>query len=594
MKSTLTQVMGIVNVTPDSFSDGGKWASASAAIAHAHELAAQGATILDIGGESTRPGATPLAPAEEWERIEPVVRALAGEGFTLSIDTYHSETAQRAVDAGAKIINDVTGGLADPRMFEVVGRLGVPYILQHMRGTPDTMSSLAEYNDVAAEVFAELEARCALAIQAGVSPSNIILDPGFGFAKNGVQNWQLAVACRQLNEDSPYAWMVGVSRKRFLAEFAEDAPGRDDATAALSMFFALEGAWAVRVHSVPASAAAVKVAQRLKEQSYVASADRTVGTEVGAVPQSNVILNKSTSPCAHAHNHSCAAMGSNTVHICGVRVRAAHGVRPAEYANPQDFFTDVSVELATPASNDDLATTISYSEVAGDIQAAFASGHRGLIETLAEDIATRVLDRGALRVAVHIHKPHAPVRAEFSDVGVSIVREHPILQAGVIRQVVLSLGSNIGDGVKTLRWAIKKIKKLPVAIRALSSFYTTEPLLAEGQAPQNPYTNAVLIVTTAMAPRELLAALQEIEVRAGRVRNERWGARTLDIDVIDVEGLRSAAPELILPHPRAHERRFVLEPWAEVDPQARLGGVGITELLHTAQGECFRINTQAE
>lgn len=587
MKSTLTQVMGIVNVTPDSFSDGGKWASASAAIAHGHELIEQGATILDIGGESTRPGATPLSPREEWERIEPVVRALAGEGFTLSVDTYHSETAKRAVDAGAAIVNDVTGGLADPQMFEVVGRLGVPYILQHMRGTPDTMSSLATYRDVAADVFAELEARCALALEAGVSPSNIILDPGFGFAKNGAQNWELAVACRALNEGSPYTWMAGVSRKRFLAEFAEDAPGRDDATAALSMFFALEGAWAVRVHSVKASAAAVKAAQRLNEAGYCVPGDvqgtgaagaagaGAAGGDAGELSR-NVERKRNVMPME--------ALGANTVHIRGVRTRAAHGVRPAEYTNPQDFYTDVSVELPAAATGDDLATTLSYSDIAADVQKVFAGQHRGLIETLAEDVAERVLARGALRVAVHIHKPQAPIRADFQDAGVSILREHPILRSGTIRRVVVALGSNLGEREAHLRWAIKKIKKLPVFIQAISTFIETKPQLAPGQEPQGDYLNAVLTLTTAMAPLELLRAFQDIEVKAGRVRHERWGARSLDIDIIDVEDVRSAVPELILPHPRASERGFVLGPWAEIEPDASLAGVPLRQLLATVQG----------
>ena len=279
-----TRVMGIVNVTPDSFSDGGKWADPSSAIAHGRELIAQGADILDIGGESTRPGATLLSWQEEWERIGDVVETLAAE-IPVSVDTYHAQTARLAAERGAAIINDVTGGHGDPQMLEVAAeageKFGTAYILQHGRGHAQDMNSRASYQDVAEDVCVEVLESLQRALRAGLDPMRIILDPGFGFAKTSKQGWELAAKIDGFLELG-YPVLIGVSRKRFLAEFEARAGSvalggasasavtpsalhpRDAATAALTQYFAEKGAWAVRVHEVPGSRAAADVAARLQ------------------------------------------------------------------------------------------------------------------------------------------------------------------------------------------------------------------------------------------------------------------------------------------------------------------------------------------
>ncbi|AWE42989.1 dihydropteroate synthase [Actinobaculum sp. 352] len=257
--------MGILNVTPDSFSDGGAWMNVDDAISRGYELIRQGADIIDIGGESTRPGATPLSAQKEWDRIGAVVRALAQTETVVSVDTYHAHTARRAADAGASIINDVTGGAGDPSMFSAVAATGCTYIMQHMRGMPQSMDSMAEYDSVPEEVAAELAAAMERAISAGVRREQIILDPGFGFAKVAHQNWDLAAHMEAvLALGAPV--LVGVSRKRFLAEVTDggEPEDRDAATAALTSYFAQLGVWGVRVHDVAASRAAVLTEARLR------------------------------------------------------------------------------------------------------------------------------------------------------------------------------------------------------------------------------------------------------------------------------------------------------------------------------------------
>ncbi|MDD7465602.1 MAG: dihydropteroate synthase [Actinomycetaceae bacterium] len=264
------QVMGIVNVTPDSFSDGGLWSDADAAVAHGRELAEQGAGILDIGGESTRPGATMLAPHQEWERIRTVVTDLTHDPDVqaqLSVDTYHAATALRAVQAGASIVNDVTGGQGDPQMFATVADLGCEYILQHGRGNPQTMNSLEHYEQhVGIEVHEELLRQRDAAVAAGVKPERIILDPGLGFAKTGDHDWD-AIAGLELIMREGHRVLVGASRKRFIADVSKpigsSGPDRDVATAVISGLLSELGIWAVRVHNVAASVVAIRVHEQM-------------------------------------------------------------------------------------------------------------------------------------------------------------------------------------------------------------------------------------------------------------------------------------------------------------------------------------------
>ena len=271
-----TLLMGVLNVTPDSFSDGGRWADPEAAVAHARELIAQGADIIDIGGESTRPGAQRVDVDTEISRVLPVVRALLADGTDdgngsaiISVDTIHAATAEAAIDAGAHIINDVSGGLADPAMHDLIARTGVVYVCQHWRGDPETMDRLTDYpGGVVTGVEAELRERLSELDAAGVDRSQVVLDPGLGFAKTHAQSWELLAATARLIADLGQPLLVGSSRKRFLAQAAEDGATpvqRDAVTAATTALAATAGAWAVRVHEVPANRAAVRTASLWKE-----------------------------------------------------------------------------------------------------------------------------------------------------------------------------------------------------------------------------------------------------------------------------------------------------------------------------------------
>ncbi|TFC52699.1 MULTISPECIES: dihydropteroate synthase [unclassified Cryobacterium] len=261
----MTLVMGVLNVTPDSFSDGGRWASTDAAVRHAVDLHSSGADLIDVGGESTRPGADRVSPQVEQDRVLPVITELRRLGIMTSVDTLNSETAERAADAGVDIINDVSGGLADPGMAAVVARTGLTYIAMHWRGHARTMDTLAEYDDVVATVVAELTARVAVLEAAGVARSQIVVDPGLGFSKDAEQNWRVFA---RLDAFAPLGLpvMVGASRKRFLAGvLPEDATilDRDLPTAVLSVLAAQAGAWAVRVHDVAGTRAALNVLARV-------------------------------------------------------------------------------------------------------------------------------------------------------------------------------------------------------------------------------------------------------------------------------------------------------------------------------------------
>lgn len=266
-----TLIMGIVNITPDSFSDGGRWATTELAVAHGLQLLAQGADLLDIGGESTRPGARRVTPDEEMARVLPVIRELAGQGAAISVDTIHAATARAALEAGAVIINDVSGGLADPAMHALVAEAGAVYVCQHWRGDPETMDQLTDYpGGVVAGVEAELAQRLADLDAAGVSREQVVIDPGLGFAKTHAQSWELLSATDRLRRDLGLPVLIGASRKRFLAQaapqsVASDPLARDATTVATSALAAAAGAWAVRVHEVPANRDAVHAASLWKE-----------------------------------------------------------------------------------------------------------------------------------------------------------------------------------------------------------------------------------------------------------------------------------------------------------------------------------------
>jgi len=261
--------MGVVNVTPDSFSDGGQWYGTDTAIAHGLELAAQGADIVDVGGESTRPGAQRIDEDEELRRVGPVVTELVRAGLPVSIDTMRARVAEFALDAGAQLVNDVSGGLADPDMPRLVAAAGVSYVVVHWRGHSRDMYSRAVYADVVTEVRDELARRVDAVVAAGVDPGRVVLDPGLGFGKRAEHNWPLLSNLDELSTlaGTRYPVLVGASRKGFLGKLLAASDGtpapfaeRDEATVAVTALAAAAGAWCVRVHQVPANADAVRVA----------------------------------------------------------------------------------------------------------------------------------------------------------------------------------------------------------------------------------------------------------------------------------------------------------------------------------------------
>ncbi|SDH39300.1 dihydropteroate synthase [Agrococcus jejuensis] len=388
----MTRILGVLNVTPDSFSDGGRFEDAGAAIAHARRLRLQGADVVDVGGESTRPGATPVAVEAELARILPVVQALSSGGIAVSIDTMHADTARAAVEAGATIVNDVSGGLADARMASVVADLGVTYVLTHWRGHDLALGTT--YGDVVADVRDELSARVDAVVAAGIDPARIVLDPGLGFSKDADDNWRLIAGLDRI-VDLGLPVLVGASRKRFLgALLPADAPmdARDHGTAALSVLAAQAGAWGVRVHDV------VSTRRVLDVLDAVGAVERRPAPVVGV---------------------------ADRIELRGLEAFAHHGVFEHERRDGQRFVIDLDVEvdLATAARGDELARTVHYGELAEAVVAAVERDPVDLIETVAERVAAVALGfAAAQRVRVTVHKPSAPIAVPFGDVAVTIER----------------------------------------------------------------------------------------------------------------------------------------------------------------------------
>ena len=261
--------MGVLNVTPDSFSDGGEWLEPAAAINHGLDMLEEGADIIDVGGESTRPGASRPDVSEEFRRVMPVIRELVAAGACVSIDTMRAAIAEPAIAAGARLVNDVSGGKAEPGLLRLVAEAAIPYVCMHWRGHSEDMQNRARYTDVATDVIAELGAQVAAAQAAGIAADRLIVDPGFGFAKTGEHNWQLLQRFDELAALG-LPVLAGVSRKTFLGTLLADSQGvprppreRDDASAALTAVLAMHHIWGVRVHSVRANRDAIAVVSRL-------------------------------------------------------------------------------------------------------------------------------------------------------------------------------------------------------------------------------------------------------------------------------------------------------------------------------------------
>ena len=267
-----TLVMGVLNVTPDSFSDGGRFDDTEIAISHALQMIEDGADIIDIGGESTRPGSERISVQVELDRVLPVIAGLVDSGVAISIDTMRAEVARAAIEAGACMINDVSGGKSDPEMLSYVSTLTVPYILMHWRGPSNIMNTLTDYNNVAADVTAEISKQVDVAVAAGIARERIAIDPGIGFAKTVDQNWPILKHLDVL-EGLGLPILMGASRKKFLGELLakagvpRDSDERESATTAISTLMAARGLWAVRVHDVKPTRDAIAVVDRIAKTS---------------------------------------------------------------------------------------------------------------------------------------------------------------------------------------------------------------------------------------------------------------------------------------------------------------------------------------
>jgi len=383
-------VVGVLNVTPDSFSDGGRYLERDRAIEHGLQLRAHGADLVDVGGESTRPGAHRIDAGTEIARVVPVLAELSAQGVPCSIDTTRAAVAEAALEAGARVVNDVSGGQADPAMARLVASAGVPWVLMHWRGHSASMDRLAGYQDVVGEVRAELLARVDAAVLAGVDPAALVLDPGLGFAKTTAHNWALLRRLDVLIELG-FPLLVGASRKRFLGVLlagSDGVPrahdGRETATAAVSALVAAAGGWGVRVHDVRGSLDAVAVATAWQLDTR-----------------------------------------ADCIRLTGLRVFGRHGVASHERRDGQEFVVDVTVwlDLARAAVTDDLADTLDYAALATRAAAVVGGEPCGLIETLAARIVDDVLrDERAHAAEVTVHKPAAPIPLDFADVAVTVRR----------------------------------------------------------------------------------------------------------------------------------------------------------------------------
>jgi dihydropteroate synthase len=392
--------MGVVNVTPDSFSDGGEWFGAEAGVRHGLELRAQGADIVDVGGESTRPGAQRITADEELRRVGPVIGGLAAAGVPVSVDTMRAEVAERALETGARLVNDVSGGLADPQMPRLVASARVPYVVMHWRGHSHSMDSRAVYQDVVAEVSEELCRRVEVVTQAGVDPAMIVLDPGLGFAKRPEHNWALLTHLDEVSSlggrARPFPVLIGASRR----------PGR---------------------HAPPVR----RVGRRHRVGDRPGRRGRGVVRPGAPRPGQRGRGAGGRGVAPGPGRPGCPAggrMSLDQIALRGLRVHGYHGVLDSERRDGQEFLVDAVLWLdtAAAAASDDLTLTVDYAALADRLAAIVAGPPVRLIETLAQRLADAAL-AGPLvcEAEITVHKPHAPVGHAFGDVAVTIRRPRP-------------------------------------------------------------------------------------------------------------------------------------------------------------------------
>ena len=552
-------VMGVLNVTPDSFSDGGRYADLDAAVAHAVELREDGADLIDVGGESTRPGRGRVDAATEAARVLPVIRELAAAGVPMSIDTTRAAVAEAALAAGAAMVNDVSGGLADPDMAARGRRApAAPGCSCTGAGTAAEMQQLATYADVVKEVRDELRRRVDAAIAAGVAPERIILDPGLGFAKRPEHNWRLSAHLDEII--APGLPGAGRRQPQVVPGRAAGRPGR---------------------HAPPD-----------RRAGGGDGGDQRAGRPGRRLGRAGPRVRATVTRCGCWPRRRGGAMSADTIRLTGLRARGHHGVFDFERAQGQDFVVDVVLEL-------DLAPAGRHRRRRGHRPLRRAGGgpgrdrHRraGEPHRDARRPARRRLPGRSAGRRGHRHRAQAagpdPARLRRRERDAAPPPTRRADDPGTVRvtRAVLSLGSNLGDRAGHLRQAVRQLGD---AVLVVSGVYETPPW---GDPDQPAYLNAVVLVAGAEdADGWLRPGRRRWSGRpaGSATRARRFGPRTLDVDVIAVwtddgePDLSATDAELTLPHPRAHLRAFVLRPWLDIAPYAQLPGHGwLADLMRT-------------
>ena len=514
-----TYIMGILNVTPDSFSDGGRYDGLDRAIEHAKQMIQEGVDIIDVGGESTRPGHVQITDEEEIARVVPVIRKLKEEfDIPVSIDTYKSAVAAAAIEAGADLVNDIWGLKYDSKMAGLIAKTGVACCLMHNRENTDYQNFLADFMD-------DMKECVKIAKDAGIADDRIILDPGVGFGKTYEMNLEI-IDKLEIMKELGYPVLLGTSRKSVIG-LTLDLPveEREEGTMVTTVYGVQNGCAFVRVHDVEKNQRAIRMTRALMRED--------------------------------------------------LEVFANHGVFPEENTLGQKFvvsavlFTDTRMAGRT----DDLTASIHYGEVSAFITEFLQKNTYQLLERAAEELAEALLlewDR-IEKISIEIKKPWAPVRLPLKTVSVKIERGW--------HTAYIALGSNIGDSKMYLDNAVKALNELPTSkVEVVSEYLVTPPY---GVTDQPDFLNGCLKLRTLLYPYELLAELNRIEKEAGRERIIHWGPRTLDLDIIFYDDLVLEEADLCIPHVEMHKRKFVLEPLGEIAPYKRhpINGKRVCEML---------------
>ncbi|MCO8190600.1 dihydropteroate synthase [Tropheryma whipplei] len=569
-------VMGILNITDDSFSDGGLFLDPSAAITQGRKLFAEGASIIDVGGESTRPGAERISVEEEKKRVLPVVRELLSEGIHVSLDTMNADTAKEGLSMGVAIINDVSAGKADPDMLRVIADAGCKYIAMHWRGHSMFMDSLAHYDDVVSDVLRELKFDIERITAAGVKSDQIILDPGFGFSKTSDHNWQLF---RNLDcfVKLGFPVLIGLSRKRFLSRVFKghdfspkdsknvggldnrEILARDLPSGILSAIAITRGAWGVRVHDVASAHTALRTLQLAQYGSVYQAHKRAANTGIDTAIPGQGNTDDTTASSNHTNNSETGAslksgvsqvrnmIAPPVIKIRSLRVYAYHGVYRSERDYGQQFIIDADIQLKH-FPEDKIDSTLDYDSLTGKFVQYATASSVNLIETLADHLAKiAVLDPMVEWVSLSITKPNPPLAymkqsntaachaMHKPDTRGDYAKEHTNLtglqlsctvrkvRSESVTRVYIGIGANVGNCLDNVQRAIKDIADHPmIELVSLGRLFRTTAVVGESLDESLPvFLNTAIAIDTALSMQDLLALMLCIEKKLGRTRHSR-------------------------------------------------------------------------